>query len=122
MFCKVCGKEVNDKAIICPACGCKISESEEILATATTADKGKKKINVCCLVGFILALASFFLALYGIVAIAGLVLSIIGLVQCSKGNYSLKGLGIAGVIVAACGIIYAVYSIIAAAYLLSLIY
>ncbi|MBQ4111146.1 MAG: zinc ribbon domain-containing protein [Clostridia bacterium] len=22
MFCKTCGKEINDKAVICPNCGC----------------------------------------------------------------------------------------------------
>ena len=117
MFCKTCGQEVNDKAIICPSCGCKVNESEELAPTKVIANK---KINICCLLGFILALVSLLLALWGTVAIAGLVLSIVGLVQCSKGGYKLKGLGIAGVVVAVCSLIYTVYVLVAAMTILSM--
>lgn len=36
MFCKYCGKELNDQAVICPACGC-LAEKEEPVQAENTA-------------------------------------------------------------------------------------
>ena len=102
MFCRTCGKEVNDNAIICPHCGCAL-KNESIYAEVKN---DVKKINVMCLVGFILSMASLLIALYGMVAIAGLVLSIVGVVQTNKTGERLRGLGIAGIIVAAVSLIF----------------
>lgn len=102
MFCKTCGKEVNDNAVICPNCGCSL-KNESVYAEVKN---DVKKINVMCLVGFILSMASLLIALYGIVAIAGLVLSIVGVVQTNRTGERLKGLGIAGIIVAIVSLVY----------------
>ena len=102
MFCRTCGKEVNDNAVICPHCGCAL-KNESIYAEVKN---DVKKINVMCLVGFILSMASLLIALYGMVAIAGLVLSIVGVVQTNKTGERLRGLGIAGIIVAAVSLIF----------------
>lgn len=115
MFCKKCGAEIDDQAVICVKCGC--STKEEIAITETP--KAKKKINIMCLVGFILSLVSWLLALYGIVAIAGLTLSIIGVVQAKRKEERLVGLGIAGIPISACSLIYTIYTLIALATLLS---
>lgn len=104
MFCKSCGKEVKDEAIICPYCGCALAKIA--VNGETEKPEGKRKINVLCLVGFILSVLSWFLALFGMVAIAGFILSIVGLVQANRKNERLKGLGIAGIPVAACSLIY----------------
>lgn len=107
MYCKNCGKEVSDEAVICPNCGCaivKIAVEREQVEPVT-----KRKINVLCLIGFILSTVSLFLSLYGSVAVAGLVLSVIGVVQSSRNNDKLKGLGIAGIPIAACSLIYTLY-------------
>ena len=106
MFCKECGKEINDKAFVCPFCGCRIEKREEFVASEP---KEKKGISILCLVGFILSLVSLFIALYGTVAIVGLVLSIVGIVQCSKNNLRLKGLGISGIVVSAVSLAYTIY-------------
>ena len=116
MFCKICGKEINDQAIICPHCGCQVGSTTEIEKTSS-----KKKANLFCILGFVLSLVSLLIALYGIVAIAGLVLSIIGVVQTNKNGERLKGLGIAGICVAAGSLIYTIYTLIALATLLSAI-
>lgn len=115
IYCKTCGKEVNDQAVICPHCGCQLVAIVEPEKT----EPAKKKINVLCIVGFVLFFVSLLLALYGTVAIAGLVLSIIGLVQANKNGERLKGLGIAGICVAAGSLIYTVYTLIALATLLA---
>ena len=115
MFCKICGKEINDNAVICPGCGC---------ATNTVEEKnvsGKKKPNILCILGFVLSLVSFFLALYGTVAIAGLILSIIGIVQAKKKEQSLKGLGIAGIVISAVSMLYTVWVLVVAATILGIV-
>jgi len=39
MFCKVCGKEVNDQAVVCVHCGCSLKE-EKTLAPLSTEGAG----------------------------------------------------------------------------------
>ena len=100
MFCKICGKEINDQAVICPYCGCQVNGSVAV------AKDDNRKVNVLCIVGFVLSLASLLIGLFGLVAIAGLVLSIVGVNQASKNNQKLKGLGIAGICVSAGSLLY----------------
>mgnify|MGYP005781936085 CR=1 FL=1 len=38
MFCKICGKELNDQAVICPGCGCAVNNN-----LPTTKQKTKKE-------------------------------------------------------------------------------
>ena len=103
MFCKICGKEINDNAVICPHCGCQVTSVE-----SPVVKNEKDKINVLCLVGFVLACVSWLIALWGIVAIAGCTLSIVGIVQANRKNERLKGLGIAGIVVSGISLIYTI--------------
>ena len=114
MFCKICGKEINDQAVICPHCGCQTKES-------AIENSDAKKINALCIVGFVLSIVSLLISLVGIVAIAGLVLSIIGVNQAIKNNQKLKGLGIAGICVSAASLLYTLIVLIIGAALLSVI-
>ena len=104
MFCKTCGKEINDNAVICPSCGCAVQPVEQKV-------EQNKKPNILCIVGFVLSIVSVFLALYGTVAIVGLILSIVGIVQAKKNEQSMKGLGIAGIIVSVASLFYTFYVI-----------
>ena len=87
MYCKNCGKEVNDNAVICPNCG-------------VGTDNYNKSVNVpeqkntLALVGFIL---SFF------VNVAGLVISIIAYKNAKKPEYNGDGknFALAGIIISA---------------------
>ena len=111
MFCSKCGKEINTNAMICVHCGCLLDgyTLEQLNNPTVQSPVGqvpveKKKSNVCAIVGFVLSLVGFFLGYYlYVVLIAGLVLSIVGLVQSKKlenGN----GLAIAGLIISAVGL------------------
>ncbi len=100
MYCSKCGKEILDEAVICPHCGCAVASEEKKEVTETT------KANVFCIIGFVLSLVSLLIALYGAVAIAGMVLSIIGVVQANKKGEKLKGLGIAGIVISAGSLVY----------------
>ena len=110
MFCRVCGKEINDEAVICPHCGCSVKDEPTVSKSASGEKTGKS--NVMSIVGFILSLVSLLISLFGTVATAGLVLSIIGLVQCNQKGERLKGLAIAGLIVSIVSLIYTVYVLI----------
>ena len=86
MYCKNCGKEINDNAYVCPNCGVK---TESALADNSSA---AKKTNVLAIVGFVL---SFF------IPIAGLICSILGMKKASEFGGKGHGLALAGVIISA---------------------
>lgn len=88
MFCKNCGKEINDGAVVCPNCGVATENMVKASAPAAPAQK-----NTMALVGFILALLGFNLI--------ALILSIVGLTNCKKPEFNGdgKGFAIAGIII-----------------------
>ena len=89
MFCKVCGKEINDQAVICPHCGCAVEKKQEEV---------EKPISILSILGFVLGLVGIFFSYYLILPIAGLVISICGVYRAKKCNQKLAGLGIAGIV------------------------
>ena len=97
MYCKNCGSQIDDKAVVCVNCGVEVKKAQT-----------ETKTNTIAIVGFVL---SFFIAL------AGLICSIIGLKKVDECN-SGKGLAIAGIIISIVSmVIYIIYfiAIIAAA-------
>ena len=104
-YCSHCGAELLDEAVLCPKCGCWVKEE----SMATTEIKEKLKTNICALLGFILSLISvlFFANFFGWISLAGLVLSILGLVQIKR-NSDQKGRGfsIAGIIIGSIFFLY----------------
>ena len=84
MFCKNCGKEINDKAAICIYCG--------VPTTENTTPQQQEATNILAIVGFIL---SFF------ISVAGLVCSIIGYKHAPEFGGKGKGLALAGIIISA---------------------
>ncbi len=135
MFCIHCGKELPDGARFCSFCGssiCTTPVSESVQESAVTeqpvvtetfsqpapektapasqpesASAESKKLHVMGLVGFILACASYLIGFLdlGLIATAGMIVSIVALVQFNKNpnKYKLKGFAIAGVAVGAVG-------------------
>lgn len=90
MFCKNCGKEIDDKASICIHCGVATNVSE-------TVKVEEKKVNAFGIAGFVVSLVSLWLGMYFCVAsIVGLALSIVGMVFAKKCR--LNGFAIAGLV------------------------
>ena len=87
MFCKNCGNEIDDGAVVCPHCGV----ATDNMAKATAPVPAQK--NTMALVGFILAILEF--------SVIALILSIIGLNNSKKPEYAGdgKGFAIAGIII-----------------------
>ena len=93
MFCKNCGKEIDDRAVVCPNCGVQVG-------TVTPAEE---KTNTLAIVGFVL---SFF------VAIAGLICSIIGLKRAPSLGGKGRGLATAGIVISIIELVFVVIYII----------
>ena len=105
-YCTHCGAEINDEAVICIKCGCWIG------APVANAVPQKGKMNICALVGFILSMVSvivFFIDIMGLLALAGMIVSIVGLTQLTiKTEQRGKGFAIAGLVVGACFFVFGV--------------
>ena len=95
MFCKFCGKEIDDRAVVCPHCGLQIAPVQK---------KETKETCTLAIVGFVL---SFF------VSIAGLICSIIARKKCREENLEGGGLALAGIIISAVSMAIVVIYLIA---------
>ena len=96
MYCKNCGNQLGENVMFCDKCG----------ARATVA-KPQQQMNVLAIIGFIVACISFLLNFWGIVGIAAVVLSSLGLIQINKNGEKGKKLAIAGIVLGAISIVYA---------------
>lgn len=95
MFCKNCGKEISDNAVVCPYCGVQVSSLK-------TSERG----TTCgiAIVGFVF---SFLMPL------VGLICSIIGRKKCNEEHLEGGGLALAGIIISAISMGLALIIIIA---------
>ena len=50
MFCKKCGEEINDEAVVCPKCGCAVEENKK------PAEIDKPKTGIGVVMGLFLGL------------------------------------------------------------------
>ncbi len=113
MFCRKCGKEIPDDAIVCPYCGIatgcasSVENQPPVGAPAENQPQEKAKFNGLGLAGFIVSLVSMFFDIFGLIGITGFVLSLIGLIIIQKKGCRGKGMAIAGVVCGAVAILYA---------------
>lgn len=85
MFCKNCGQEINDEAVICPHCGVATDKFSSVQS------EPKKEKNGMAIAGFICA---FFIPLLG------WIFGGVGLSRASKRNGKGKGFSIAALVIA----------------------
>lgn len=96
MYCSECGNQLEENVSFCDKCG------------ANTAIAKKPNLtNILAVIGLILAGVSLLLNFWGIVGIAAVILSSLGLVQISKTGEKGKGIAIAGISIGAFSIVYA---------------
>jgi hypothetical protein len=102
MFCKYCGKELDEHAAFCPNCGAKNDTVGETAAacenhSAPSDDKGKA--NKLGIAGFVVSLVSLGLGYYyAIASIVGLVLSAVAFGTRKKYD-KYNGFALAGMII-----------------------
>ncbi len=99
MYCKKCGNEIFDEAVVCPHCGCAVNGTQNPVVAENA------KVSGACIVGFILSLVSFFISFYCIIPVLGLIFSIVGVVQASNKGKKCKGLGVAGIVLSVLSLI-----------------
>ena len=78
MFCKNCGKEIDDKAAVCVHCGVAVT------------NETSSRTNTLAIVGFVLSF---------LVPVAGLVCSILARGKCRESGEGGEGLARAGIII-----------------------
>lgn len=83
MYCRNCGKEINDNADVCLHCGVSTNK-------ATANQSSAQQSNVFAYVGFIFSFP---------IPLVGLILSIIGRTKAASYNDDGKGLSLAGIII-----------------------
>lgn len=93
-YCRSCGAELVDDAVICTKCGVPVDNQSTL------------KKNMYAIAGFILSLVAMVINGYGVPAVLGLVFSIVGLVQINKGGYKNRGLAIAGIVLGAIALVW----------------
>lgn len=89
MYCKNCGKEINDNAVVCPYCGVQVGK----------LNTQENKTNTLAIVGFIF---SFF------IPIVGLICSILGRKNAAECGGNGRGLATAGMIISIVWMVLAV--------------
>ncbi len=93
MFCKFCGQEIDEHAVICPKCGRVLNSSgipQQQPQYQYQYAAPSPKTNTLAIVGFILSF---------IVPIVGLILSIIGKKQIKATGEGGNGLATAGIVI-----------------------
>ena len=88
MFCRNCGKDIDDSAVVCPHCGVATKSTPDPAAAPAPATSNG------------MAIAGFVLSLLGI-SLVGLILSIIGLKKSKELGGAGRGLAIAGIVIGA---------------------
>ena len=81
-------------------------------------NSGNGSTNGLAIAGFVVSMVSLFINIAGLVGLVGTILSAIGLAKVKEKGKG-KGLAIAGLIIGIIGIVYGIYSIFAAATLIS---
>ncbi|WP_251615119.1 DUF4190 domain-containing protein [Senimuribacter intestinalis] len=119
MFCSNCGKEMPNGATFCPECGAEhttqaaaqqymhVQESKPEVNTYIPENQAKSAgNNTMCVVGMVISLISLLINPFALIGIAGIVVSVIGLVQISKNPENGKAKAVTGIAVGAVSTIY----------------
>lgn len=114
MHCIHCGKELETGAAFCPACGAAQQTAVQPAAqsAATKATVQKVPYNVLSIVGLVVSCISLLLNYYGLVGIAGTVLSVLGLLGCKRKCENGRVLAITGIVLGGASILYGFITIL----------
>lgn len=117
MFCSKCGCEVKEGAAFCTNCG---APQRNAAGNNSNYDKGansqharKAQYNVLSIVGMALScIALIIFNCYGLVGLAGLIVSIIGLKNCKKNDEDGRAFAIIGIVVGGIAILAGIISLV----------
>ena len=120
MFCGNCGKEIEENVKFCPHCGGQITKTSGTQGAPLSQPSGMSDSNIkkesaiqnvpyntMCILGMVIACISLLINFWGIVGMAGLILSIVGLQQVQQSHENGKALAIVGIVIGSFSVIYA---------------
>ena len=93
MFCVKCGKQIADGSKFCPECGAvqpndsaknAVYSSNPNNSTNHYSTVRKAQYNIMCIVGLVVSCISLLLNFWGLVGIAGTIISVIGVIQQNR--------------------------------------
>lgn len=120
MYCKNCGKEIDEGKPFCPYCGQPVTPREDTSFRnneiggndgsggyygEANAYPAQKKTNNMCVIGMVVSICSM---IFPLASIAGIIISIIGIRNFDEQTETGRGYGIAGIIIGACILIFTV--------------
>lgn len=113
MFCKNCGKEIEDNSNFCIYCGADLTEKPSTFDQQCQSQQGQQphienqgKINALGIAGFVVSLLSLWLGVYFCIAsIIGVIFGGVG-VSKSKECTSCNGLAIAGLVIGIISLVF----------------
>lgn len=114
MYCVNCGKKIDDGVAFCPECGAaqKVATTQNNANDINQAAIKKTSYDTMCIVGLVISGISLLVNLCGIVGIAGVVVSVIGLINCSPDNKNGKIFAIIGIVIGGFSIVFAAIALI----------
>ena len=120
-YCEHCGSKIENTATFCPNCGAKFEVKEVVQPTpVNNPQQNQSQMNTSGMPADNTTVAAFVCSLVGllfcctIVAIPGLVLSIISLVNMNNGKIdsSKKNLAIASIIISSIALLMSIFAIL----------
>ena len=128
MYCLKCGSEIPGDSLFCPVCGARQGDAPSTAAkpdpaksapAAQPAGEGyarpvnsspirKAQYNLLCILGLVISLISLVFNYFGLVGLGGIIVSVIGLVLCSRRKENGRILGALGVLFGAVSVVTAV--------------
>ena len=105
MYCKHCGNIINDETKFCPNCGGKQMEKNSTVEPPMPVEN-KPSSNAFAIVGFVISLISLLLNFLGLVGIAAVIVSVLGLIKVDAYNGHGKSMSIVGIVIGGISILY----------------
>lgn len=120
MFCTNCGKEIQEGSAFCPECGAtqQGTTPPPVANTGSYANPTNQSVvqkapyNTMCIIGLVISGISLLLNFWGIVGIAGTIVSVLGLQSCKQKNENGKALAIIGIVIGVYSIFYGLFAIL----------
>ena len=122
MFCRTCGAEIRDGSKFCSECG---AAQQDVTSSPNTSTRShippinqlnqvtveKAPYNMMCMIGLILSLFSVLFNLFALLSMAGIIVSVIGLMTCQQKNERGKVLAILGIVISLFSTLYVVIAL-----------
>lgn len=110
MYCKNCGHQIDDGSKYCPECGASqnTSFSSDYEYSGTQEFKHEAGYNSVCIIGLVISIASLFINMFGLLAIAGIIVSIAGMKSCKSRGEKGKVFAVIGLVLGIVSLLYTI--------------